>query len=83
MSINTIMIKTQIQLEEWQYEALKRLGRRESRSVADLVRESVAQLLRRADGRAMPPLAEIAGKYRPRDAGDLKRHDRAWAESIR
>lgn len=83
LSLNDIMIKTQVQLEEWQYQALKRLSRRESRSIADLVRESVAQLVRRADRRAMRPLDQIAGKYRPRDTDDLKQHDRAWADSVR
>lgn len=83
MADYAIMIKTQIQLERWQYDALRRLSRQESRSIADLVRQAVVQLVRRAESRSMPPLEEIAGKYQPREAGDLKEHDRSWAAAVR
>jgi predicted CopG family antitoxin len=77
------MIKTQIQLETAQYEELKRLGASEARSLSDLVRESVTLLLARSQRRAARSLEEVAGKYERGDAGDLKDHDRGWAESIR
>ena len=77
------MIKTQIQLEEAQYGGLKRLGVLEARSLSDLVREAVALLLARSQRRAVGSLEEVAGKYERGDAGDLKDHDRGWAESIR
>jgi predicted CopG family antitoxin len=77
------MIKTQIQLENWQYEGLKRLSAAEARSLSDVVRESVALLLNRSKRRTSRTLEEIAGKYERGDAGDLKDHDRGWAESIR
>lgn len=84
VAYDAIMIKTQVQLEEWQYDALKRLSRRESRSIADLVRQSVTQLVRDVESRALPPLEDLAGKYRPRpDTDDLKPHDRDWAASAR
>jgi hypothetical protein len=77
------MIKTQIQLEPWQHEKLKELSRRQSRSIADLIRESVTHLLRARELDALPPLREVAGKYRPIPVDDLKEHDRAWSEAIR
>ena len=50
------MIRTQIQLDESQYESLRALAARRSQSVAYLVRESVDRLLkesgRREIGRA-------------------------------
>ena len=77
------MIKTQIQLEEDQYVRLKRLSRQEARSIADLVRQSVGLLLRQVDARSLPPLTELAGKYRPAAGVDLKPHDASWARAIR
>jgi hypothetical protein len=78
------MRKVRIQIEESQYEALRRLGHEEARSVADLVREAVDHLLRQPQVRALPPLPEIAGKYRPQEeAGGMKEHDRRWAAAVR
>jgi hypothetical protein len=39
--------------------------------------------LNRSKRRTSRTLEEIAGKYERGDAGDLKDHDRGWAESIR
>lgn len=78
------MIKTQVQLEKWQYDQLKALGRERDRSVAALVRESVTLLLSRQPEFDGMELADVAGKYRnasPR--GKIKRHDQDWAEAIR
>lgn len=78
------MLKTQIQLEAWQHAQLKRLGQRQSRSIADLVRESVTALLRRSAAGELEDLRNIAGKYRATDFPEpLKDHDRGWAEAIR
>ncbi len=75
------MIKTQIQIEEWQYEALKKQSTLTSRSMSDFVRQVLTDALKkRVPSR---PLAEIAGKYRPVSSDDLKAHDADWAESIR
>jgi hypothetical protein len=75
------MIKTQIQMEKWQYEAIKKEGLRTSRSMSDLIREAVSHSLRRAG--SLPPLAEAAGKFSPMSTEDLKSHDARWADSIR
>jgi hypothetical protein len=40
------MIKTQIQLEDWQYSSLKRAGAEAGRSLSDVVRESFSLFLK-------------------------------------
>jgi hypothetical protein len=77
------MIKTQVQLEEWQYRAAKQESARTSRSLSDLVREGLALVLKRSAHQSRQPLEGLAGKYQPRPIDDLKPHDRAWAEAIR
>jgi len=77
------MIKTQVQLEEWQYQAAKRESARTARSLSDLVREGLAAVLRKSALRPRQSLEELAGKYAPQSVDDLKPHDRAWTESIR
>ena len=77
------MIKTQVQLEEWQYRAAKQESARTSRSLSDLVREGLSSVLRRSATQSRPTLEEVAGKYEPIPTGDLKPHDRAWVESMR
>ena len=77
------MIKTQVQLEEWQYRAAKQESARTSRSLSDLVREGLAAVLRKSALRPRQSLEELAGKYTPRSTKDLKAHDRDWADSIR
>jgi plasmid stability protein len=76
------MVKTQIQIEEWQYDALKGRCARESRSMSDFIRESLSQALKH--GRSTVALSELAGKYAPNSADDdLKSHDAGWVQSIR
>ncbi|MDZ4789382.1 MAG: ribbon-helix-helix protein, CopG family [Blastochloris sp.] len=75
------MVKTQIQIEDWQHEAIKRESARASRSMSDFIREAVTEALKK--GKIRRPLVEIAGKYTPLKKDDLKAHDAAWAESIR
>lgn len=77
------MIKTQVQLEEWQYEAAKKAGAANSRSMSDIIREGLALVLPKLGQGGRKSLASIAGKYRPLDGKDLKDHDRGWTESIR
>ena len=77
------MIKTQVQLEEWQYRAAKQESARTSRSLSDLVREGLAAVLRKSALRPRQSLEELAGKYTPRSTQDLKAHDRDWVDSIR
>ena len=77
------MIKTQIQLEDWQYSSLKRAGTEAGRSLSDVIRESVSLFLKSQKKGETGSLEALAGKYSSRSFGDLKEHDRRWAESIR
>jgi hypothetical protein len=77
------MIKTQVQLEEWQYEAAKKAGAVTCRSMSDIIREGLTMVLPKLGQGGQRPLVAIAGKYRPLDSQDLKNHDRGWVESIR
>jgi predicted CopG family antitoxin len=77
------MIKTQIQLEDWQYESLKRVGVEAGRSLSDVIRESASLFLKSRKQVGSVSLKELAGKYSSRSFKDLKPHDRAWVESIR
>ena len=80
---NAIMIKTQVQLEKWQYEAAKKAGAATSRSMSDIIREGLALVLPKLGQGGRKGLAEVAGKYRPKKMEGLKEHDRGWVESIR
>lgn len=77
------MIKTQVQLEKWQYEAAKKAGVATSRSMSDIIREGLALVLPKLGQGGRKPLASIAGKYWPSEEGTLKGHDREWGKSIR
>lgn len=71
------MIRTQIQLTEAQLTALRGLAREEERSVADLVRESVAEYLvhhPRVDrAERVRRARSLVGRYRS-DCPDLAEH---------
>lgn len=75
------MKKTQIYVDARQYEALKARAAKESRSMADLIREAVTRLLEQ--GGDARPLDEVAGRYRPMETVDLKPHDAEWAAAVR
>jgi 16S rRNA U516 pseudouridylate synthase RsuA-like enzyme len=79
------MVRTQIQLTEGQAKTLKRLAKRQQRSVADLIRQSIDLYLTQ---RGELPLDErydralaIAGKYRCGDADLGRNHDRYLVEA--
>lgn len=74
------MIRTQIQLPEAEYEALRETAYRQNRSMADCVREAVAEYLTRTH--PATDFLALAGKFRPQPADDLKDHDRWWSEAI-
>ena len=80
------MIRTQIQLTEDQLRTLKALARQEERSVADLVRQSVAEYLvrRPAADRAerIRRARDMVGRYRS-DCPDLaERHARHLGDAF-
>ena len=56
-----VMHRTQINLEEWQYESLKVWAERQSRSLSDLVREAVTEYLADEQEPAGTSLAALAG----------------------
>jgi hypothetical protein len=55
------MQRTQVLLEDWQYEALKAAAERRRRSVSSLVRDLVARDLQPGGGQPRRRLAEIRG----------------------
>jgi len=80
------MVRTQIQLTETQYEALRARAAAEGRSMADLIRRSVDALLRDPGGvgleeRRRRALAVI-GCCRSGPADLSSQHDRHLAEAL-
>lgn len=81
------MIRTQIQLDEVQYRALKELATRQHTSVAKLIRQAVNWLLETSiaiseEERRQRAIA-AAGRFRS-GLGDLaERHDEYLAEAYR
>ena len=57
----TIMHRTQISLDPWQYEQLKAAAEREGRSVSSLVRDAVTLFLKGSRRKTATKLAEISG----------------------
>jgi hypothetical protein len=56
-----IMHRTQIMLEDWQYEQLRTAAERQGRSISSLVRDAVTRLFRGSPHRAATKLADIGG----------------------
>jgi hypothetical protein len=80
------MIRTQVQLDEDQYERLKALATSRSQSIAQLVREGVEQLLTAADRRQVwERLMQAAGSCHDPDArADVAvQHDEYLTEAYR
>jgi len=81
------MVRTQIQLTENQQEALRRLSAATGRSVADLIREGVEQVLA---VRPLPNRQErierairVAGRFASGTADGSREHDSHLAEAFR
>jgi len=81
------MVRTQIQLTEQQQAALRRLSASTGRSLADLIRQGVEQLLSSA---ALPDRTEqlrrarrVAGRFRSGHADGSSKHDRHLTEAFR
>ena len=80
------MIRTQIQLDESQYESLRALAARRSQSVAYLVRESVDRLLKESGRRdSWDGLWKAVGRcHDPAGAHDVSvNHDGHLAHAFR
>lgn len=80
------MVRTQIQLEEAQYQRLRTLASAQSKSVAQLVRDGVDQLLaRESAARRWAKAWETVGSARDREGlSDVAReHDTYLAEAYR
>jgi hypothetical protein len=75
------MIRTQIQLEERDYEELRTMASEARRSIADCIREGIQLFLRTRRLKASV-IDEIAGKFRPLPPADLKDHDRWFADAV-
>lgn len=70
------MIRTQIQLDEADFERLKRAAGRHGCSVSAFVRESVKQKLAESETNAgQGSLMELAGKYRSGRSDLAENHD--------
>lgn len=80
------MIRTQVQLTEEQARQLKERARREDRSMADLVRESVSEYLARRPLVDRPELLRraeaLAGRFRSGRPDLAEEHDRHLAEAF-
>jgi len=69
------MIRTQIQLEEKDFQRLKRQAARRSCSVSAFVRDSVKAALVESERESEGSVMELAGKYRSGLAELSKNHD--------
>ncbi len=78
------MIRTQIQLEERQAAALRRLAAEQRVSIAELIRRAIDEsLLQRGDGHARYRRAlSVVGKARSGTSDVSRRHDDYFAESL-
>ena len=74
------MLRTQIQLKEEDYDALREVAAQQRRSIADCIREGVGLFLDR-QRRPRERFDDIAGKFAPLPPDDLKPHDRWWADA--
>ena len=78
------MIRTQIQFTREQWEALKKLAAARGISVAEVVRQSVDQLIRSPENRGIDEYrrlsVEIVGKYQSGLADVSTNHDKYFSE---
>ena len=78
------MIRTQIQLEETQYRALKELAARQRTSVAELIRRAVREMLENAlivpDQERRRRSLNVVGQFRSGCSDIAERHDDYLAE---
>ncbi len=76
------MIRTQIQLEEAQFDLIRSEAAKKNISVAGLVREALARYLKSPRQVALRNLATLRPAFKPIPMDDLSDHDRWFAEAI-
>ena len=80
------MIRTQIQLTEKQAESLRETAARRGISMAELIRQSIDQLLARAgepsQGELRQRAASVSGRFRSGRTDVAVRHDEYLAEAF-
>lgn len=80
------MIRTQVQFTEEQWKALKRLAADQHVSVAELVRQSVDQLIRAPENQDVDEYIrlaeEIVGKYQSGLTDISENHDKYLSENF-
>jgi Ribbon-helix-helix protein, copG family len=77
------MVRTQIQLTAEQIEALRRLGVQRHQSMAELIRESVDQMLEQSDRAARAQrFLKVAGKFSSGLNDVSVNHDKYLAEDF-
>lgn len=80
-----MMIRTQVQFTQEQWEELKKLAAARRLSVAELVRQGVDQLLRAPENMDIAEYqrltVEIAGKYHSGSSDISTKHDQYLAET--
>jgi Arc/MetJ-type ribon-helix-helix transcriptional regulator len=80
------MIRTQVQLTEQQAEALKQAAARRGVSMAELIRQSIDQLLGKAGDLSQKELrlraAAVAGRFRSGRTDVAVHHDEHLAEAF-
>ncbi len=71
------MRQTNISLEEWQYQRLKELAERESKSISQIFRELIDEKLKLEEGEIeRDPIFEIIGMGRGEGTGVAREHDK-------
>ncbi|HHW41608.1 MAG TPA: ribbon-helix-helix protein, CopG family [Syntrophomonadaceae bacterium] len=80
------MVRTQVQLTEKQYEALKRLSLKENISIAELIRRGVNEILLSAEGmekeERINRAIAAAGRFRSGVKDLSSNHDIYFTEAI-
>jgi predicted transcriptional regulator len=80
------LVRTQIQLTDEQAERLRRLAAERNRSIADLVREGVDQVLERettgSQSDRMRRAARLFGRFSSGTADLSHRHDHHFADAV-
>lgn len=75
------MKRTQIQLSENDFDALRKIAAEKKRSIADCIREGIALFLQKST-RQPGDFSCVAGRFHPVPDDRLKSHDLWWSQSI-